>query len=207
MAEGISDGGQRADAGHESGRPSGRRRPDDVPAGHVWDRQAKTWREPRKPGPRNAAGGDGEADNGEDRDGGWRADRDPGAAHLSGGAPEPEAPGRKVSQEDRDDVAGLLALLAIPVGALAELRDPYCGAVFADSMPRIVSAATPIVCRSDKVMRWLTAGSGGLMDWIGLARALAPVAGAVVHHHVLRDVQLVSEDQDDDGGELAGAAA
>lgn len=208
MPEGIVDDGTLADSGHASGRSqSSRQRPDDVPASWVWDRQDKRWREPRKPGPRAADDVDSDA-GGDPGDGGWRADRDPRASHLGAERDDDRGDRPEISDSVRDDVEGLLALLALPVGALAERRDPYCGAVFADSMPAIVTAAAPIVCKSERVVAWLTAGSGGLMDWIGLARALAPVAGAVLQHHVLRTVEL-DEDQADEPAEpeLAGAAA
>lgn len=202
MPEGVVDGGQAVDAGHESGRmrQSARQRPEGVPLDWVWDRKTRRWREPKRPGPK-PGGADGGADpDGAEGDGaepggaGWQADRDPGAAHLSGdggdvgGRPRPE-----VTDEVKDDVAGLLALLAVPVGALAERKDPYCGGVLADRLPKIVDAAVPLVCRSERVVRWMTADTGGLMDWIGLARALAPVGAAVVKHHVVKTVEVAED--------------
>lgn len=209
MPEGIADSGEFVDAGHESGRSqSGRRRPADVPLDWVFDRRDKIWREPRKPGPKPSDDVDGGPDSSVGDGGGWRADRDPGAAHLSGGnAAEP--PQLEVTGEVRDDVEGLLALLAIPVGSLAERRDPYCGAVFAESLPQIVHAAAPIVCRSQTVLRFMTADTGGLMDWLMLAKALAPVATAVMQHHVLKTVQLAEQEEGEQLAErqFAGAAA
>lgn len=196
MPEGVMDGGRVADSGHESSG-SGRRRPDGVPEGFVYDRKAREWRMPRKPGPK--------ADRDDGRDefiagGGWGADRDPDPAHLAGGDDHTrggdDSEPREIPADVRDNVAGLLALLALPIGSVAERRDPYCGAIFAQQLPDIVEAAVPIVCRSETVLRWMTASTGGLMDWIGLAAALAPVGRAFAEHHVLKIVQIVPEDQD-----------
>jgi hypothetical protein len=212
MPEVVVDGGETVAAGHASSRLGGRRRrPDGIPEEWVYDRQAREWREPRKPGPKP-----GRADGGADRDGdrgdaagpgpqeGWRADRDPDPAHLAAGQP-PRGERPRVSQEIKDDVAGLLGLLAVPVGQALAVRDPYCGGVLAGQLPEIVDRMVPLVCRSQRVVAWLSADTGGLMDWIGLAAALAPVARAVAEHHVLRTVEIVPDD--DHAGEPRAAAA
>jgi hypothetical protein len=195
VPEGVVDGGQVVDSGHESS-PSGRRRrrPDGVPDGFVYDRQTREWRMPRKPGPKSE---DASSQSGSDD--GWQADRDPDPAHLSSdddrrGRDDDDGSG-ELPQETLDEVTGLLALLALPIGAVAERRDPYCGAVFAQQLPAIVEAAAPIVCRSETVLRWMNAKTGGLMDWVGLAMALAPVGRAVADHHILKVVEIVDEDQ------------
>jgi len=167
-----------------------------VPDGYVYDRQTREWRMPRKPGPKSDDAG---SQSGSDD--GWQADRDPDPAHLSGeqrderGRDDDYEGSGEVPQETLDDVAGLLALLALPIGAVAERRDPYCGGVFAQQLPAIVDAAAPIVCRSETVLRWMNAKTGGLMDWVGLAMALAPVGRAVAEHHILKVVEIVDEDQ------------
>jgi hypothetical protein len=198
VPEGVVDGGRVIDSGHESspGGRRGRQRPDGVPEGFVFDRKSREWRMPKKPGPKSD---DPDPQSASEDDGGWQAGRDPDPAHLSG---DDSGPGGgagqdgEIPQEVADDVAGLLGLLAVPIGAVAAARDPYCGAVFASQLPAIVDAAVPIVCRSERVLAWMTAGTGGLMDWIGLAAALAPVGRAFAEHHILRTVQLVDEDQD-----------
>ena len=200
MPEGVIDGGRIADSGHESS-PSGRRRkkPDGVPEGFVYDRQTREWRMPRKPGPKTEAGASPEEFYDFVAGRGWAADRDPDPAHLAGDGDGGRGDGpdpAEVPEKVRADVAGLLGLLAVPVGAVAERRDPYCGAVFAQQLPDIVEAAVPIVCRSERVLRWMTADTGGLMDWVGLAVALAPVGRAVAEHHVLKVVEIVDEDQE-----------
>lgn len=197
MPEGVVDGGQVVDSGHESS-PSGRRRkkPDGVPEAFVYDRQTRQWRMPRKPGPKSDDDAEPQSASG------WQADRDPDPAHLAGEQRD-ERRGRdyelepdEIPDKVRKDVAGMLALLALPIGAVAEKRDGYCGAIFAQQLPDIVEAAVPIVCRSETVLRWMTADTGGLMDWVGLAMALAPVGRAVAQHHILKVVELVDEDQD-----------
>lgn len=186
-----------------------RARPDGIPDDWVFDRQAREWREPKRPGPKPAAP---DPEPGEPP-AGWQADRDPDPAHLAAddhaGHDHDFRPPGEVDDETRDDIAGLLGLIAVPVGAVAEARDPYCGAIFAQQLPAIVDAAVPIVCRSERVMKWMTAGTGGLMDWVGLAMALAPVGRAVAEHHVLKTIQIVAagqEEGDGDGQEQGKAA-
>jgi hypothetical protein len=168
----------------------------------VFDRKDRQWRMPRKPGPKND---DTDPQSASDSGDGWRAGRDPDPAHLAsddgGSGPGGDAgQGREIPAKVAEDIAGLLALMAVPVAAVAAARDPYCGAVFAQQLPDIVDAAVPIVCRSERVVAWMTAGTGGLMDWIGLAMALAPVGRAVAEHHVLKIVQIVDEPEPDPEG-------
>jgi hypothetical protein len=96
----------------------------------------------------------------------------------------------KVTKAVRDDVAGMLALIAVIPADLMAAADPYCSAVFAESMDGIIGAAVPIICRSQHVLQFMI-GKQGFVLWARLAIACKPVVAAVIAHHITHSVDIV----------------
>jgi hypothetical protein len=117
----------------------------------------------------------------------------------------------EVPEQVKADAASFAALVGAPVLALARTVDPYCGAVLADNFAEILDASLPIICRSERVVRFFTAEDSDWLLWLKLAMALGPVAQAVAAHHVFHAVSVVRDPesgavsivrgkQDDQGG-------
>src|SRR5581483_9755907 len=161
--------------------------PDVAPHGWVRDRKSKEWR-PRKRAGRRADPERQLAAAAEDPDVApdW-VDRDPEPARLvdgdAGARPAPAQRPEPPSKEVVDDIAamgGFVGVMLLP--GLMRL-DPHCGGALADNWDRVVGAAIPLICRSERVVQWVT-GTSGLRLWLGLAVALKPVGTAIVQHHI-----------------------
>lgn len=176
----------------------------DAPRGWTWDRKGRHWTA-RQRGPvlwtaEGAAAGT-EPDAAADADAAVPGKRDPAPAWQRDDGSKPGAgdDGKKpwdpksVSAEVKDDIGGMLGLAAAIVLPAAEHADPHCGGALADNFDRIVEKAIPLICRSERVVKWMQAEGGGFMDWIGLGIALAPVGRAVAEHHILKTVEVVEE--------------
>jgi len=101
-----------------------------------------------------------------------------------------------VPQQVKDDIAGLAGLVAAPILSLLQAVDPYCGTILASNLEPVVDAALPLICRSERIVRYFTQDTAG--DWLlwgKLALALAPVGRAIVEHHVQGTVRVVRDEQ------------
>ena len=217
MAEGLlAPGGKIAGGIHDD--------PDSPPApdasavrGWTWNRKGRNWM-PRQRGPvlfqdLPRPGRDSSPDGSD----GLRQGSDSPAAAGTGPGPDrdpepgwmrddsdskPKAPSfdpSKVSREVRDDISGMCGLVGMALLPPLVRADPVCGGAFAENFDRLVEKAVPLICRSERVVRWMTADMGGLGDWIGLGVALAPVAGAFMQHHVLKTVEVAEVENEQTG--------
>jgi hypothetical protein len=191
MAEGVKEAGTDGIVGAAAAdvEPD----PDPVNAPYGYTRDKKTpggWRPKKRPGrggrPKPAsdsyehAGSDDERDHpfadGPDPDPGWAA----GSARK-----EPY----KATADERNDVAALLALAySVPADFLLQV-DPYCFGELNANLEGIIDATVPIICRSERVVKYVT-GSSGLILYIKLAAAFRPFLVAAWKHHVLHSVVL-----------------
>jgi hypothetical protein len=186
MAEGVKDAGSEGIVGAAAADVEPEPDPVNAPYGYTRDKHAPGgWRPKKRPGrggrlkpvpdPGEEGQGDGVGDgDGQDPPPGWRsrsAKSDPYQA----------------SAAEQNEVAALLALLySVPADFLLSL-DPYCFGELNASLGEVVDATVPIICRSEKVVKYVT-GSSGLILWIKLAAALRPFGVAVWRHHVLHSV-------------------
>jgi hypothetical protein len=51
------------------------------------------------------------------------------------------------------------------------------------------------MCRSERVIKFMTSTGGGFMDYVALGLALAPVGKAIADHHIFRTVDVVRDEQ------------
>ncbi len=169
----------------------------DAPKGWAWDRKGRRW-QPRQRGPVLWTG-DGQQDDeaaAPSPDGGSQQ-RDPAPAWQQHDAPDarPKHDPGKVPGHVKDDLRGVIGLFGMFVLPRVEAADPHCGGALVDNYEAIAERLVPLLCRSERVVKFLTADSGGMMDWIGLAMALAPVGRAVAEHHVFRTVEVVRDEE------------
>jgi hypothetical protein len=203
MAESVvTADGQRSQAVHddpEHAPPPG----PGADKGWTWDRGARAWK-PKVRGPVLwFPGSDGEKVGAPEP----AAEAAPGPEPDSGHDPEPawmqedSKPARRkrrqsiedVPKETVDDMAGLAGLVGAPVLALLQQADPYCGSVLAQNYEPIIDAVLPLLCRSEKIVKYFSGDQSDWLLWGKLAMALAPVGRAILEHHVFRSVEVVRD--------------
>lgn len=193
MAEGVKD----ADADGVVSGGTDVEPPDDpdaAPYGWTRDKNAAGgWRAKKRPGrggnkrPPQDEPEQAPADDGRDPEPSWR---EPAAAKK-----EPY----KASKSEQNEVAALLGLFySVPADFLLTV-DPYCFGALNANLESVVDATVPLICRSEKVVKYVT-GASGLILWIRLLVSLKPVFVAAWQHHVIHSVHL---EQDDDGMPVA----
>lgn len=194
MPEGVSVGGQVIGEGVYND-PAREPDPDPVaaPKGWTWNKTTRRWTA-RKYNRAGASPPPPEPEPDDDREGkdpepGWMRD-------------EPKAAGSKkrhsaadVPKAVRDDLAGALGFMGMVVLPVAQSIDPHCGGAFAANYQQIAEACIPLMCRSERVIKFMTSTGGGFMDYVALALALAPVAKAIGEHHVFHVVEVVRDPQ------------
>ena len=92
-------------------------------------------------------------------------------------------------------MAGLAGLVGIPILTLLQQADLYCGSVLAQNFEPIVDAALPLVCRSERIVRYFTEDKADWLLWGKLALALKPVGQAILQHHVFKTVEVVTDEK------------
>lgn len=100
-----------------------------------------------------------------------------------------------VPQAVKDDIAGLAGLVGTPILALAKSIDPFCGGAFADQFGDILDVTLPLICRSEKIVKYFTEDTADWLLWGKLALALAPVGKAIAEHHIFHTVEVRRDDQ------------
>lgn len=181
MAEGVKDAGAEGVIGEGAGDIEPAPDPVNAPYGYTKDKDG--WRPKKRPG----RGGSLKAAP-DLVDEGQADDRDPDPSWHTGGGSAGKPP-YEASKSDQDEVASLLALLySVPADFLLTV-DPYCFGALNDNFESVIDATLPIVCRSERVVKYIT-GTSGLILWIKLAVALKPVLVAGWRHHVVHSVGI-----------------
>lgn len=213
MAEGVAVGG-RVLGGAVHDDPSSRPEPsEDAPRGWTWIRASRSW-QPKRRGQilwrpaaaaeRDADSAQGDPDRGTWDEGAAPPQRDPGPAWAREDDSPPGAGKRpEVPQNVKDDIAGFAGLIGTPILAMLRAADPYCGRALAQGFEGIVDATLPLLCRSEKIVRYFSDDSNDWLLWGKLAMALAPVGKAFVEHHITHAVEL-REVLDESTGEPTG---
>ena len=179
------------------------------PRGYTWNRQSRSWQAkvkgeilfkpaattdlPGSDASTASASAESHSRSGEpqgDPDPGWFADNTERPASSDG---KKRLKLEDVPQAVRDDIAGFAGLVGAPVLAMLQQADPYCGTILAQNFEPIVDACLPLLCRSEKIVRYFTGDQSDWLLWGKLAMALAPVAKAVIAHHVTRTVEVVRD--------------
>jgi hypothetical protein len=192
MGEGVAaadgvviDGATYDDPGREPAPD-----PQRAPKGWTWSRRDRRWipRQRVKGGDSNSGSNGPETSPGDERpsdpDPAWMRD-----GKDSGG----KAPPLVVTQDVKDNVGGVLGVAGLVVLPAAQRLDPACGGALVDNYENIVNACVPLLCRSETVVRWMTAEKGGLLEWLALGKAVAPVAKVFAQHHIFKTI-TVAED-------------
>jgi hypothetical protein len=99
-----------------------------------------------------------------------------------------------VPKQVKDDIAGLTGLVGVPILSLLQQIDPYCGSALAQNFEPIVDAALPLICRSERIVRYFSEDKSDWLLWGKLALALKPVGQAILQHHVFRTVEVVRDE-------------
>lgn len=212
MAEGVAAGGKTLTRGvhDDPERPPPPSK--DAPKGWTWNRGTRSW-QPKQRGEilwrpeashtASARFTEREKTPPDREESGWfnppalpeiPGERDPDPRHLSD-EPEPGRPLKlaDVPQAVKDDIAGLAGLVGTPILAVLQSMDPYCGGAIADAYEGIVDATLPLICRSEKIVKYFSEDTADWMLWGKLALALAPVAKAIGEHHILHTVEVVKD--------------
>lgn len=203
MAEGVAVAGQRLGGAVHDDPDSPPPPSADAPKGWTWNRGGRYWA-PKVRG--KTLWSPGSAQEPVDPPRSTREDpvapereaqRDPDPPWMR---PDSSSKGGKLRPEDvpqkvQDDIAGFAGLIATPILAVVKSADPYCGAALADSFESIFDATMPLMLRSETLVKYFSDEGNDWLVWGKLAVALAPVAKAVVEHHVTRTVRLLENEE------------
>ena len=187
----------------------------EAPKGWTWNRSERAW-QPKQRGPvvwlpagQVPAAADGKGypwwGGQEQPPGDLNADpgqpgRDPEPGWMTQ-QPEPAGKHRRritqadVPKEIQDDIVGLAGLVGTPILAVLKSIDPYCGGALADAYAGVLDATLPLICRSEKIVKYFSEDTADWLLWGKLAIALAPVAKAIAEHHVFRVVEVVRDQE------------
>jgi len=89
----------------------------------------------------------------------------------------------KITAAVRRDIEGKLAFGFMMLGQAWALPDPPCGMTLVEHSANIAKKATPVLCQSPEVVKWLSKG-GKFILWIDLLMAMTPVLQVVYAHHI-----------------------
>ena len=201
MAEGVAVSGGTVVSGATFDDPQ-REPPADpgiAPRGWTWARTQRAWRPRKSAGrpPKNPGDSEPKPPAGKVANpfapGEPESDRDPDPSWVTGETRPPEQmqlPFAQVPKQVKDDIAGFAGLIGTPILALIQSVDPYCGGALMQCFEPAVDAALPLLCRSERIVRYFSEDTSDWLLWGKLAIALAPVGRAVLAHHVLRTVEV-----------------
>ncbi len=106
--------------------------------------------------------------------------------------------GTKASAAQKRQIRDSLLMILTPTTGLLALKDPICAGTAFAQREAIADAMVPIVARNPAMLAFFSGGEARWLDYLALATALQPVAGAVWHHHVRHDVGGEPEDEGGD---------
>jgi hypothetical protein len=101
----------------------------------------------------------------------------------------------QVPKQVQDDIAGMFGLVGTPILAVLRSIDPYCGGALADVFGDVVDTTLPLICRSEKIVKYFSEDTADWLMYGKLAIALAPVGKAIAEHHVFRTVEVVRDEK------------
>lgn len=202
MAEGVKSSGGAVTETLSAARkreipPEPAEDTDRAPRGWRFDKQHWRWvprlspgRKPKNADPESAEPGESydSAASERDPDPSWMRDANDGPGSAPGKLAFAEVP-----EQVKDDIAGLAGLVGIPILSLLQQADPYCGSALAQNFEPIMDAALPLICRSERIVRYFTDDKSDWLLWGKLALALKPVGQAILQHHVFRTVEVVTD--------------
>lgn len=212
MPEGVAVAGQVTAGGVHDDPDAPPPASQHAPKGWTWDRGSKSWK-PRQRGPQVWQPGADSHPYPPTAPGGVAAavmnqfgqqeqfphdppagdPRDPAPSWMAEDAKEPAAAPLRledVPQAVKDDIAGLAGLVATPILAMLASVDPYCGGALKDAFGDVLDATLPVICRSERIVRYFTEDTADWLLWGKIALALGPVGKAVAEHHIFRTVQV-----------------
>jgi hypothetical protein len=77
------------------------------------------------------------------------------------------------------------------IGITMEMVDPYCGAVLANNIPKMVERWSKVIAHYPKAANLFLDSKGGIiMQWIGAIQASWPFLYALYEHHLARTVRI-----------------
>lgn len=209
MPEGVAVAGGPVLAGAVHDDPSQPPPPGPAaPKGWTWNRSERVW-QPRRRGSvkwQPAAGNEPAAPEelasvselGRDPAPGWAqpssaAGRDASAAARGDGSQQLSFD--DVPQQVKDDIAGFAGLVGTPILAVARSIDPYCGGALAENFENVVDKTLPLICRSERIVKYFSEDTADWLLWGKVAMALAPVGKAIAEHHILHTVEVVRDEK------------
>lgn len=224
MAEGVAVGGQVAAGIYDDPDSPPAPDPVRAPKGWTWQRSTSSWqpalrqargrgavppaepdvsRETQPAAPGAAGDVSRETLPGADADPApaWLGERGGAGADVSRETPGVgAAESGRIAFEDvpetvKDDIIGLVGLVAVPILSLVTAVDPYCGGVLSDCLDPAMQAALPLICRSSRVVAYFADEANDWLLWGKLALALKPLGTALVEHHILGRVHVVRDPQ------------
>jgi hypothetical protein len=77
------------------------------------------------------------------------------------------------------------------LGMTMEMVDPYCGAILANNIPKMVERWAKVIAHYPRAANlFLDAKGGIIMEWIGAIQVSWPFLYAVYEHHLARTVRI-----------------
>jgi hypothetical protein len=77
------------------------------------------------------------------------------------------------------------------IGITMEMVDPYCGAILANNIPKMVERWTKVIAHYPKAANLFLDSKGGvIMQWIGAIQASWPFLWAIYEHHLARTIRV-----------------
>lgn len=116
-------------------------------------------------------------------------DEPPADLHKRRGRPPGKtkaAPVAKVSASQKKAVKVEIMVYAKLAALTFSARDPHCAAVFEAQSEQIADSITDLLARYPGVLDKFQQ-TGMIGDWLKLFMAVAPVANAVIAHHIIKD--------------------
>lgn len=214
MPEGVAVAGGRVVSGAVHDNPEIPPAPGpEAPKGWTWNRNDRVW-QPKQRGPviwvpagespaPESGGGypwfHGDQQRLEEPPAPETLGRDPAPGWMSAEQPQGKHARRltidQVPQQVQDDISGLAGLVGTPILAVLRSIDPYCGGALADAYADVLDATLPLICRSERIVKYFSEDTADWLLWGKLAIALGPVGKAIAEHHIFRTVEVIRDEK------------